>query len=138
MMSLGGDLSFFQGKDVHFLDMEDLCLIYPPLDGGGDGRHGEDHGSNLLVQSKRELVDEGELLFDSGLQRKMLEVGDVLLESIIGGAILFLERCLHESVMIHGDNLIFSIVHLPPLSFDLPLTFTVSVMFSTDSYQYIW
>ena len=26
----------------------------------------------------------------------MLEVGDVLLESIIGGAVLFLERCLHE------------------------------------------
>ena len=74
VMSLGGDLSFFQGKDVHVLGVEDLCLIYPPLDGSGDGRHGEDHGSNLLVQSKRELVDEGELLFDSGLQRKMLEV----------------------------------------------------------------
>ena len=48
-MGLGGNSSFSKGKDVHFLGMQDFCLIYPSLDCGGDGKHGEDHRGNLLV-----------------------------------------------------------------------------------------
>ena len=48
-MCLGGNLSFLQGKDVHFLSVEDLGLINPPFDSRGDRGHGEDHISNLLI-----------------------------------------------------------------------------------------
>ena len=48
-MCLGGNLSFLQGEDVHFLSMEDFGLIDPPFDSRGDGGHGEDHISNLLI-----------------------------------------------------------------------------------------
>ena len=88
---LGGDSSFSQDKDAHHLSMEDLRLINPPFDGSGDRGHGEDHISNLLIQSKRELADKGELLLHSGLHREILEIGDVLLESVIGVAILLFE-----------------------------------------------
>ena len=40
-------------------------------------------------------------------------------------------------ITIHGDNLLFSIVHLPPLSSDLPYSFTISIMFLTNNYWYI-
>ena len=90
-MCLGGNLSFSQGEDVHLLSVEDLRLIDPPFDSSGDGGHGEDHISNLLIKSERELADEGELLLHSGLHREILEVGDVLLESVVGVTILLLE-----------------------------------------------
>ena len=42
-------------------------------------------------------------------------------------------------VTVQGPDLIFSIVHLPPLSPDCPFTFTISIMFFPDTYQYtIW
>ena len=88
---LGGDSSFLQGEDVHLLSVEDLRLINPPFDGSGDRGHGEDHISNLLIQSKRKLANEGELLLHSSLHREILEVGDVLLKSVIGVTILLLE-----------------------------------------------
>ena len=37
-------------------------------------------------------------------------------------------------VMIQGDGLLFSIICLPLLSSDLPFTFTISVMFLTNTY----
>ena len=40
-------------------------------------------------------------------------------------------------VMVQGPNLIFSIIHFSPLSSDSPFTFTVSILFSTDNYQYM-
>ena len=40
-------------------------------------------------------------------------------------------------VMIQDDNLFFSSIHLSLLSVDSPLTFTGSVMFFTNNYQYI-
>ena len=85
-----------KGKDLHLLGMEDLCLINPSFDSGGNGGHREDHRGNLLIYSKRKLINEVEFLLDSSLEQKILEVGDVLLESIVGNTILFLEGCLHE------------------------------------------
>ena len=90
-MCLGGNSFFSQGEDAHLLSVEDLRLIDPPFDSSGDGEHGEDHVSNLLIQSKRELANEGELLLHSGLHGEILEVSDVLLESIVGVTILLLE-----------------------------------------------
>ena len=75
-MCLGGNLSFSQGEDVHLLSVKDLRLIHPSLDSSGDRGHGEDHISNLLIQSERELANEGELLLHPGLHREILEVGD--------------------------------------------------------------
>ena len=46
---LGGNSSFSQGKDVHFLGVEDLGLINPPFDHRRDGGHGEDHIGDFLV-----------------------------------------------------------------------------------------
>ena len=62
---------------MHFLSMEDLSLIDPPFYHSGEGGHGKDHTSNLLIQSERELANEGELLLHSGLHGEVLEVGDI-------------------------------------------------------------
>ena len=40
-------------------------------------------------------------------------------------------------VMVQGRGLIFSIVHLPPLTTDSPFTFTVLIVFFTDTFQYV-
>ena len=67
------------------------------LNSSRDGRHGKDHTSNLLIQSEGELANERELLLHSGLHGEVLEVGDILLEPIIGFSGLLFERCLSES-----------------------------------------
>ena len=40
-------------------------------------------------------------------------------------------------VTVRGHGLIFSIVHLPPLTIDSPFTFTILVIFFTDTFHYI-
>ena len=40
-------------------------------------------------------------------------------------------------VTVRGRGLIFSIVHLPPLTDGSPFTFTVLVIFFTDTFRYI-
>ena len=95
-MCLGGNSSLLQGEDVHLLSVEDLRLIDPPFDSSGDGGHGEDHISNFLIQCERELANEGELLLHSGLHGEILEVSDVLLETVIDVTILLLEGLLSE------------------------------------------
>ena len=40
-------------------------------------------------------------------------------------------------VTVRGHGLIFSVVHLPPLTVDSPFTFTVLVIFFTDTFHYI-
>ena len=71
----------------HFLSMECLGPITPIFDCHGNGGHGEDHGGNLLVQSKGELVSEGDVISDSCFTGEVLEVGDVLLEAVVKGSI---------------------------------------------------
>ena len=91
----GGQFVLVKGRGYISLDVEDLCLIDPPFDHNRDGRHGKDHISNLLIHSERELANEGELLLHSGLHGEILEVGDVLLESVIGLSIFSLnDICL--------------------------------------------
>ena len=90
-MCLGGDSSLLKGEDAHLLGVENLSLIDPSFDCSKDGRHGKDHTGNFLIKSERELANEGELLFHSRLHGEILEVGDVLLESIIGFSILLFE-----------------------------------------------
>ena len=67
--------------------MERLGPINPILDCYGDGRHGENHGGNPLVQSERELVNESDVVDDSCFTGEVLEVGNVLLETIVKGSI---------------------------------------------------
>ena len=71
----------------HFLSVERPGSINPIFDCYGDGKHGEDHGGNFLVQSEGELVNEGDIVGDSCLTREVLEIGDVLLEAIVKGSI---------------------------------------------------
>ena len=40
-------------------------------------------------------------------------------------------------VTVRGRGLIFSVVHLPPLTTDSPFTFTVLVVFFADTFQYV-
>ena len=40
-------------------------------------------------------------------------------------------------VTVQGHGLVLSIVHLPPLTIDSPLTFTVLIFFLTDTFRYI-
>ena len=40
-------------------------------------------------------------------------------------------------VMVRGHRLIFSVVHLPPLTIDSPFTFTVLIVFFADTFQYV-
>ena len=76
--------------------MECLGLFDPGSHCGWDGCHGEDHGGELLVESKRELVNEGDFVGDPCSGREVLKVGDILLESIISDPISTFERLLSE------------------------------------------
>ena len=67
--------------------MEHLGLFDPFCDCGRDRRHGKNHGSELLVKSKGKLVNEGNVVSDTCFRGEVLEVGDVLLESVVHDAI---------------------------------------------------
>ena len=95
----GGDrlrASSSKGLDAHFLHMEGFGLLNPFIDSGGDGGHRKDHGGNLLVNPQGELVDEGNVVSDSSLAGKVLEVSDILLETIISGSIGAVNGLLDE------------------------------------------
>ena len=40
-------------------------------------------------------------------------------------------------VMVQGHRLIFSVVHLPPLTTDSPFTFTILIVFFADTFRYV-
>ena len=63
--------------------MEHFGLFNPFRNGGRDGRHGKNHGGELSVKSKGKLVNEGNVIGDSRFRGKVLEVSDILLESIV-------------------------------------------------------
>ena len=90
------ELSTFQGKDAYLLCMKNLCLFNPGGNHGRNGGHGKGHGGDLLVKSKRKLINEGDLVSDPCSGGEILEVGDVLLESVIGDPIGVFERFLGE------------------------------------------
>ena len=72
---------------MHFLCMEYLCFLNPVIDDGGNGGYGKDHSGNTLVYAKGKLVNECDVVGDSGLACKVLEVSDVFLKSIVSGSI---------------------------------------------------
>ena len=76
-----------KGLDAHFLCMEGFGLLDPFVDSGGDGGHGKDHGGNSLVNPQGELVNEDNVIGDSSLAGEVLEVGDILLETIVNDSI---------------------------------------------------
>ena len=41
---------------------------------------------------------------------------------------------IYDTVTVRGRGLIFSIVHLPPLTVDSPFTFTVLIIFFADTF----
>ena len=80
-------VSSLKGLDAHFLCMEGFGLLDPFVDSGGEGGHGKDHGGNSLVNPQGELVNEGNVVGDSSLAGEVLEVSDILLETIVSGSI---------------------------------------------------
>ena len=72
-------------------------MVDPSFDHSRAGRHGKDHTGNLLIQSEQEQINEGELLLHSRLHGEILEVGNILLEPVIGFSGLLLECRLSES-----------------------------------------
>ena len=85
-----------KGLDAHFLHMEGFGFLDPFIDSGGDGGHGKDHSGNSLVNPQGELVDEGNVVSDSSLAGEVLEVGDILLETIISGSVEAANGLLNE------------------------------------------
>ena len=88
--------SSLKGLDAHLLCMEGFGLLDPFMDSGGDGGHGKDHGGNSLVNPQGELVDEGNVVSDSSFAGEVLEVGDILLETIISGFVGVVNGLLDE------------------------------------------
>ena len=50
------------GCNVHFLHVEGFGFLNPFIQCGRDGEHGENHGDNLLVNPKGEMINEGGLI----------------------------------------------------------------------------
>ena len=75
-------MSSLKSLDMHFLCVKCLGFFNPFIDGGGNDRHGKNHCGNSLINLQGELVNEGDVVSDSSLASEVLEVGDVLLESI--------------------------------------------------------
>ena len=76
-------MSSSKSLDMHFLRVECLGFFNPFIDGGRDDRHGKDHCGNSLINSQGELVNESDIISDSCFAGKVLEVSDILLESIV-------------------------------------------------------
>ena len=72
--------------------MEDLGLINPSIDSGENVKHGEDHGGDFLVKTQREILNKGAIFLDPGFEWKVLEISDILLESIVDVSILSLKK----------------------------------------------
>ena len=81
---------------MHFLHMECLGFFNPFIDGGGDDRYGKDHCDDLLINPQGELVNEGDVISDSSFAGEVLEVSDVLLESIVCNPIEVADGLLNE------------------------------------------
>ena len=82
---------------MYLLCMKSLGLFNPFIDGGGNGRHEEDYGGNLLVDTKRELIDKDDVVSNPSLAGKILKVYDILLESIICDFIRVVDGLLNKS-----------------------------------------
>ena len=89
-------MSSLMSLNMHLLHMEHFGFFNPFVDGGGDGRHGKDHCGNSLINPQGELVNEGDVISDSSFAGKVLEVGDVLLESIVYDPIRAVDGFLDE------------------------------------------
>ena len=76
--------------------MKYFGLFDPFIDGGGDGRHEKNYCGDSLINPQEELINEGDIVSDSGFAGKVLKVGDVLLESIISDPIRVADGFLDE------------------------------------------
>ena len=83
----GLGITALKGFDMHLLCVECLCFLNPVIDGGGDGGHEKDHSGDTLVYAKGKLVNECDVISDSSLACKVLEVSDVFLKFIIGDSV---------------------------------------------------
>ena len=76
--------------------MKHFGFFDPFVDGDGNGRHGKDHCGDSLINPQEELVNEGDVISDSSFAGEVLEVSDILLESIICDPIRAVDGLLDE------------------------------------------
>ena len=67
--------------------MEHFGLFNPFHNGGRNGIHGKNHGCELLVKSKGELVNKGNVIGNSCFRSEVLKVSDIFLESVVHNSI---------------------------------------------------
>ena len=72
------------------------------------------------------------------LQRTQAQASSSMTGTLRGFDVVLVVQVLDRGIVtVRGHGLIFSVVHLPPLTIDSPFTFTVLVIFFTDTFQYI-
>ena len=76
--------------------MEGFCFRNPSFKRIRWGLHGQDHSGDLSIEPHGELGDCRELVFELHLCGEVLEVIDILLESIVRGSILVFSWLLDE------------------------------------------
>ena len=69
------------------------------------------------------------------LRRTQAQASSSMMETLRGFDVVPVVQVLDRGIVtVQGHGLIFSIVHLPPLTNDSPFTFTVLIIFFTDTF----
>ena len=72
------------------------------------------------------------------LQRTQARASSLMVETLTDFEVVPVVQVLDGGIVtVRGHGLIFSIVHLPPLTIDSPFMFTILVIFLTDTFRYI-
>ena len=72
------------------------------------------------------------------LQRIRAQVSSSMTETLRGFDVVLVVQVFEGGIVtVRGRGLIFSVVHLPPLTIDSPFTFTILIVFFADTFQYI-
>ena len=72
------------------------------------------------------------------LQRTQARASSSMMEILRGFDVVPVVQVFEGGIVtVRGHGLILSIVHLPPLTVDSPFTFTVHLIFFTDTFQYV-
>ena len=71
-------------------------------------------------------------------QRTQVQVSSSTTGTLRGSDIVPVVQVLEGgTVTVRGHGLIFSVVHLPPLTVNSPFTFTILIIFFADTFRYI-
>ena len=72
--------------DTKFVTLEEFGFLYPRFESVWWRSHGQDHGGDLFVKACQEVGDGCELVLKLHLGSEVLELIDIVLESIVGSS----------------------------------------------------